>query len=395
MPDTNSTSPGAERTAGASHLTPAELGRYGRHLTLRQIGIHGQEQLKAARILIVGAGGLGSPAAMYLAAAGVGTIGIVDFDEVERSNLQRQILYGEPDVGRSKVQAARERLSAINPHVVVELHEARLSAANALDIIAGRDVVIDGADNFATRYLVNDACVHLGVPNVFGSVLRFEGQASVFATPDGPCYRCLFREPPPPDVIPSCAEAGVLGVLPGIIGSIQAAEAIKLVTGAGEPLVGRLLLLDVLTMAFRTIEVRRDPSCPACGTREITVLSDYDAYCAGNALDDEPGSEPAELSPAELAARLERGDPITLLDVREESEWRIGRIQGATLVPLRQVPGSADRIPPDKEVVVYCHRGVRSRAAAEHLASLGFRVSNLTGGIDRWSREVDPSVPRY
>lgn len=377
-------------------LSPEELARYGRHLSLSEIGPAGQARLKAARVLVVGAGGLGSPAAMYLAAAGVGTIGLVDFDTVERSNLQRQILFGETDVGRGKLDAASDRLSGINPYVRLEPHDTRLSAQNAERIVAGYDVVVDGTDNFATRYLVNDVCVHLGIPNVYGSVLRFEGQASVFAAPDGPCYRCLFREPPPPGLVPSCAEAGVMGVLPGIVGSIQAAEAIKLVTGAGRPLVGRLLLLDALTMAFRSIEIRRDPECPACGTREITVLRDYDEYCDGrSAADATEGSVPAEITPGDLAERLQRGDPVMLLDVREDVEWRIGHISGARLVPLRALPSALGTLPVERDIVVYCHHGTRSRAATELLAANGYRVSNLAGGIDRWSREVDPSVPRY
>jgi molybdopterin/thiamine biosynthesis adenylyltransferase/rhodanese-related sulfurtransferase len=377
-------------------LSAQELARYGRHLSLREIGAEGQMRLRAARVLVVGAGGLGSPASMYLAAAGVGTIGLVDFDEVERSNLQRQILFGESDVGRRKVEAAGDRLRGINPHTRLEPHETRLSATNAERIVGEYDLVVDGTDNFATRYLVNDVCVHLGVPNVYGSVLRFEGQASVFAAPGGPCYRCLFREPPPPGLVPSCAEAGVMGVLPGIIGSIQAAEAIKLITGAGQPLAGRLLLLDALTMAFRSIEIRRDPECPACGTREITVLRDYDEYCDGLPRGEGVGDPtPAEISPGDLAARLRRGDALTLLDVREEVEWQIGHIAGARLVPLGEIASSLDSIPADRDVVVYCHRGIRSRAATELLAASGFRASNLAGGIDRWSREVDPSVPRY
>jgi sulfur-carrier protein adenylyltransferase/sulfurtransferase len=393
-------------------IPPGELARYGRHLTLSEIGLAGQERLRAARVLVVGAGGLGSPAAMYLAAAGVGTLGLVDFDDVDRSNLQRQILFDEADVGQPKLKAAAARLTAMNPYLRLELHETRLNAGNAAEIVRPYDLVLDGTDNFATRYLVNDVCVMLGISNVYGSVLRFEGQASVFATEDGPCYRCLFREPPPAGLVPSCAEAGVMGVLPGIVGSIQAAEAIKLITGAGEPLVGRLLLIDALDMTFRTIEVRRDHECPACGTRELGVLQNYDDYCAGisgeardggvlttsdreGVVADEEFAEPAELTPAELVEKLDRGEPLMLLDVREDPEWRIGRIQGATLVPLRQVPDSLDRMPRDREIVVYCHHGRRSRAAAEHLAAQGFRVSNLTGGIDRWSREVDPSVPRY
>jgi sulfur-carrier protein adenylyltransferase/sulfurtransferase len=389
------TSDGAKGSSAA--LSALELARYGRHLSLAEIGTAGQERLKSARVLVVGAGGLGSPVSMYLAAAGVGTIGLVDFDEVERSNLQRQILFGESAVGRGKLQAASDRLSDINPYVRLEAHEIRLSAQNAERVVADYDLVVDGTDNFATRYLVNDVCVHLGVPNVYGSVLRFEGQASVFATPDGPCYRCLFREPPPPGLVPSCAEAGVMGVLPGIIGSIQAAEAIKLITGAGRPLVGRLLLLDALTMAFRSIEIRRDPGCPACGTREITVLRDYDEYCDGRAVHSTAADNllPSEITPADLAARLGKGESVTLLDVREEVEWRIAHLPGARLVPLGELATALGSIPAEDDIVVYCHRGIRSRAATELLAANGYRVSNLAGGIDRWSREVDPSVPRY
>ncbi len=384
-------------TGNAAELSAPELARYGRHLSLTEIGVAGQERLKSARVLVVGAGGLGSPVSMYLAAAGVGTIGLVDFDEVERSNLQRQILFGESAVGRGKLQAASDRLTDINPHVRLEPHETRLSAQNAERIVGEYDLVVDGTDNFATRYLVNDVCVHLGVPNVYGSVLRFEGQASVFASPDGPCYRCLFREPPPPGLVPSCAEAGVMGVLPGIIGSIQAAEAIKLITGAGRPLVGRLLLLDALTMAFRSIEIRRDPECPACGTREITVLRDYDEYCDGRAVHSAAADDPlpAEITPVDLAARMERGERVTLLDVREEVEWRIAHLAGARLVPLGELATALGSIPAEGDIVVYCHHGIRSRAATELLAASGYRASNLAGGIDRWSREVDPSVPRY
>lgn len=372
-------------------LSVEEIARYGRHLSLEEIGPQGQRLLKSARVLIVGAGGLGSPAALYLAAAGVGTLGLVDFDQVDRSNLQRQILYGESDVGRPKLAAAQERLRGMNPHVQVTTHPIRLSAQNAQEIVSDYDVVVDGTDNFATRYLVNDVCVLVGRPNVYGSVLRFDGQVSVFAVDDGPCYRCLFREPPPPGLVPSCGEAGVLGVLPGIVGSLQAMEAIKLITRAGEPLVGRLLLIDALDMTFRTIEVRRDPACPACGTREMTLLRDYDEYC---------GESPtrvsaAEISPAELAARLSRREPLSLIDVREPYEWEIARLEGARLVPLGELPGAIDTLPRDREAIVYCHHGVRGGRAAAQLAAAGFRATNLAGGIDRWSLEVDAAVPRY
>jgi molybdopterin/thiamine biosynthesis adenylyltransferase/rhodanese-related sulfurtransferase len=377
-------------TTGAS-LSPDELARYGRHISLAEIGRAGQERLKAARVLIVGAGGLGSPAGLYLAAAGVGTLGLVDFDEVDRSNLQRQVLYADSDVARRKVVAAAERIRGLNPHVEVEAHETRLTAANAAGIVGEYDLVVDGTDNFATRYLVNDVCVLLGVPNVYGSVLRFEGQAAVFAAAGGPCYRCLFRDPPPPGLVPSCGEAGVMGVLPGIIGSIQATEAIKLITGAGDPLVGRLLLVDALTMSFRTITVRPDPLCPACGTREITLLRDYDEYCAGPTVP----AEVSQIEPAELAALLRRQPPPTLIDVREPLEWEIASLPGARLIPLRELESAIASLPRGRELVVYCHHGVRSRTAAEMLAAAGHSAASLAGGIDRWSREIDPSVRRY
>lgn len=395
-------------------LDPAELQRYSRHLLLPDVREEGQRRLKQARVLIVGAGGLGSPAALYLAAAGVGTLGIADADRVEASNLQRQLLHGTADVGRLKVESARDRVAAVNPHVRVEAHPVRVTSANALDLLRGYDIVVDGTDNFQTRYLTNDACVLLGKPNVYGSVFRFEGQAAVFAVPGGPCYRCLFREPPPPGVVPTCEEAGVLGVLPGLIGMIQATEAIKLLLGLGDTLSGRLLLVDTMRMRFRSIEVRPDPTCPACGTREIRELQDYDAFCgvtpgagAGAATAGAPAADPVadgvppgvpELAPAELAAWLARDDapPPALLDVREPYEHRIARLPDAALVPLSDVPGAAGRLDRERDLVVYCHHGVRSRAAAEYLRGQGFRrVWNLSGGIDRWSREVDSTVPRY
>jgi len=377
----------------ANDLSVEEIVRYGRHLSLDEVGPEGQRLLKSARVLIVGAGGLGSPASLYLAAAGVGTLGLVDFDHVDRSNLQRQILYGESDVGRPKLAAAQERLRDMNPHVQVATHPTRLSAQNAQAIVADYDLVVDGTDNFATRYLVNDVCVLVGRPNVYGSVLRFDGQVSVFALDDGPCYRCLFREPPPPGLVPSCGEAGVMGVLPGIVGSLQAMEAIKLITGIGEPLVGRLLLIDALDMTFRTIEVRKDPACPVCGTREITLLRDYDEYCGESPA--RVGAAAAEISPAELAARLSQGEPLTLIDVREPHEWEIARLEGAQLVPLGKLSEAIDTLPRDREAIVYCHHGMRGGRAAAQLAAAGFRATNLTGGIDRWSLEVDASIPRY
>ena len=379
-------------------LESEELVRYSRHIGLAEVGEEGQRRLKQASVLIVGAGALGSPAALYLTAAGVGRIGIVDFDAVDMSNLQRQILHDTSSVGVLKTESARDRLNGLNPHVRVEAIEGELTSQNALEIIGAYDVVLDGTDNFKTRYLTNDACVLLGKPNVYGSVLRFEGQASVFAMPDGPCYRCLFCEPPPPGLVPSCAEAGVLGVLPGLIGTIQATEAIKLILRAGDTLAGRLLLVDALRMNFRTIKLRRDPECPACGTREIKELIDYDEFCGTS-----PASEPTprvmnvqELPPRDLAARLHQRDDVDLIDVREPYEWRIGRIDGAQLMPLGGIYAWAAKLDPNREVVLYCHHGQRSRAAADFLCAQGFtRVSNLTGGIDRWSAEVDPSVPKY
>lgn len=388
--------------AGPDVFTRDELRRYGRHLTLDDVGPSGQAALRRGRVLLVGAGGLGSPAALYLAAAGVGTLGVVDFDVVDESNLQRQVLYGTADAGRPKLAAARERLRDLNPHVHVEPFETRLTASNALEIARGFDVILDGSDNFATRYLTNDTAVLLGVPNVYGSVFRFEGQASVFAAPGGPCYRCLFREPPPPGLVPSCAVAGVLGVLPGLVGTVQATETLKLLLGRGEPLVGRLLLVDALAMRFREIAVRPDPACPACGTRELTELIDYDAFCGDSACAaplESPGAVP-EITPLELAARIERGElgaTLELIDVREPAEWSIARIAGARLVPLRTLPGALGAAhDPACDVVLYCHAGVRSSRAAELLREAGIpRVASLAGGIDRWSREVDPTVPRY
>ena len=379
-------------------LAQAELLRYSRHLILPDVGVAGQEKLKAARVLLIGAGGLGSPAALYLAAAGVGTLGLVDFDNVDVTNLQRQILHGTKDVGRPKLLSARERIADVNPHVRLETYETALTSKNALDILSGYDIVVDGIDNFATRYRVNDACVLLGKPNVYGSIFRFEGQASVFALPDGPCYRCLFPEPPPPGLVPSCAEAGVLGALCGTIGSIQTTEVLKLIVGVGEPLAGRLLLIDTLGMVFRTVRVRKDPTCPACGTREIRSLIDYEQFCGVRAAEAEPRAIAGivEISPRELQSRLSRGEELQLIDVREQFEWDIARIPGARLVPLATLPDVVETLDRDREVVVYCKGGSRSRAAATHLADAGFaRVANLTGGILRWREEVDPALPRY
>jgi molybdopterin/thiamine biosynthesis adenylyltransferase/rhodanese-related sulfurtransferase len=378
-------------------LSRDEISRYARHLIIPDVGIDGQKRLKAARVLLVGAGGLGSPLALYLAAAGVGHIGIVDFDVVDVTNLQRQILHGTKDVGRSKLASARERIADINPFVELTTYETALTSKNALGIIEKYDLVVDGTDNFPTRYLVNDACVMLGKPNVYGSVFRFEGQASVFSTKDGPCYRCLFPEPPPPGTVPSCAEGGVLGVLPGLIGTIQATEAIKLILGIGEPLVGRLLLVDALGAQFRTVKVRKNPACPACGTHEITELIDYDEFCGmkPEAGSRKPEDTMPEITPLELAERLRAGD-IDLIDVREPHEWDIAHIPGARLIPLGNLPAAVPSLDRTRDIVVQCRSGARSGRAVRLLQAAGFtRVRNLAGGILRWSDDVDPRVPKY
>ncbi len=379
-----------------SALSAEERARYSRHLILPEVGLEGQQRLKAASVLVIGAGGLGSPLGLYLAAAGVGRIGLVDFDRVDASNLQRQIIHGTSDIGRPKLDSARDRLQDLNPHVAVEAHPVRLTSANALGIARNYDLVIDGSDNFPTRYLVNDTCVLLGKPYVYGSVFRFEGQVSILATPGDPCYRCLFREPPPPGMVPSCAEGGVLGVLPGLVGVIQAAETIKLLLGIGETLAGRLLLVDALTMRFRTLDLARDPECPACGTRELTQLIDYERFCG---LPPEPqgmSEHPGDLTPPELAEKIERGDDFDLIDVRERHEWNLGHIPGARHVPLGTLSEALESLDPAREIVVYCRSGGRSAQAKAHLQAKGFpRARNLLGGILRWSDDVDPSVPRY
>jgi adenylyltransferase/sulfurtransferase len=393
--------PDARRTpAGEASptLSQDELLRYSRHLVLPEVGLEGQRRLKAASVLIVGAGGLGSPAALYLAAAGIGRLGLVDFDRVDASNLQRQVLYGSSSVGRPKLDAARERLADLNPGVRIETHEARLTSANALDLLAGYDVILDGTDNFPTRYLVNDACVLLGKPNVHGSIFRFEGQVSVFDAARGPCYRCLYPDPPPPGLVPSCAEGGVLGVLPGVIGVIQAIEAIKLVLGTGETLIGRLLLFDAWAMSFRELQVRKDPDCPRCGERpEAPVLIDYEQFCGLSPTEDAMAKAGEwEIGVRELHARVERGEDVALVDVREPHEAAIARIPGAVLIPLRTLPDRVAELDRGREIVLYCHHGQRSQRALEFLRRSGFeRLKNLRGGIDAWSREVDPAVPRY
>ena len=373
-------------------LAPEELDRYGRHLTLAQVGLEGQRRLKAARVLLVGAGGLGSPAALYLAAAGVGTITVVDHDVVELSNLQRQILHRTSDIGRLKVESARERLAEVNPNVQVEALAERFTAGNARALVARHDLVLDGSDNFATRYLVNDACVLEGRPDVYASVVRFDGQASVFAAVNGPCYRCLFPEPPPPELVPDCAEAGVLGVLPGLMGVMQATEALKLLLGIGEPLIGRLLIVNALLMEPRTIAIRRDPMCAACGARTITNVTDTDLYCAASTA---PPDVP-EIAPRDLAARLDSGEDLLLLDVREPHEWQVTHLRQARLAPLSTLDQLLPALDPERETVVLCKSGVRSAAAVRRLQSAGFlRASSLSGGIMRWRDDVDPTMPRY
>jgi molybdopterin/thiamine biosynthesis adenylyltransferase/rhodanese-related sulfurtransferase len=382
-------------TSENPELTREELVRYSRHVLLPQVGEDGQRLLKKSRVLLIGAGGLGSPVALYLAAAGVGTIGLVDFDTVDLSNLQRQILHGSASIGRSKIDSARDRLDDINPNVVVEPYETRLTSENALDICRGYDLLVDGTDNFATRYLVNDTSVLLGIANVYGSVYRFEGQASVFGARGGPCYRCLFREPPPPELVPNCAEGGVLGVVPGLVGTIQATEAIKILLGVGDTLVGRLLTIDAMTMNFRTIEISADPECPACGTREITGLIDYEEFCNGTARAEDTMAV-TEILPTQLAERLARGDQPEIIDVREPYEWQIGHIPGARLVPLARIADEISRLDKRRETILYCKVGARSMYAAQQLADAGVTdVRNLTGGILRWIDEVDPTMTRY
>ncbi|MET0398354.1 MAG: molybdopterin-synthase adenylyltransferase MoeB [Longimicrobiaceae bacterium] len=385
-------------------LSPGETLRYARHLILPEVGPAGQRRLKQARVLLVGAGGLGSPVALYLAAAGVGTLGMVDFDVVDATNLQRQVLHGTADVGRAKLDSARDRVGALNPHVAVEPHPVRLTSANALELFREYDVVVDGTDNFPTRYLVNDACVLTGKPNVYGSILRWEGQASVFWAERGPCYRCLFRDPPPPGLVPSCAEGGVLGVLPGIVGTLQAAETLKLLLGVGEPLVGRLLLLDALRMRFRELRLRKDPECPACGERPtIRELIDYERFCGVPPTNPTEtrmanGSEIPEITPAELKQRLDRGDRLTIIDVREPHEWDIANLEehGARLIPLGEIEERAGEIDPEEEIVLHCRSGARSAKALAALRDRGYaRLWNLKGGILGWSDDVDPSLPKY
>jgi len=388
--------------AAPPELSQDEIKRYSRHLIMPEVGIDGQRKLKASSVLCIGAGGLGSPAAMYLAAAGVGRIGIVDFDVVDFSNLQRQLLHGTPDVGRSKLASAKDRLHALNPHVDIDTYETALSSQNALDLFAPYDVILDGTDNFPTRYLVNDACVISGKPNAYGSIFRFEGQASVFATKEGPCYRCLYPEPPPPGLVPSCAEGGVLGVLPGIIGVIQATEAIKLMLGIGEPLIGRFLIYDALKMKFRELKLRKDSECPVCGTNPtVTKLIDYEQFCG---IRPEPQAAASgattvsewEITPVELKQKLDAGEKPFILDVREPNEYQINKIPGSTLIPLGELPRRYQELDPEREIVAHCKMGGRSAKAVEYLRSVGFKkIKNLRGGILEWIDKVDPSQPKY
>jgi adenylyltransferase/sulfurtransferase len=380
----------------ANALTKDEILRYSRHLIIPEVGIEGQQKLKAAKVLLVGAGGLGAPLGLYLTAAGIGHIGIVDFDVVDVTNLQRQVIHSTRDVGRKKLDSAAEKMLAINPTLRVTKHETALTSENALDILKDYDLVVDGTDNFPTRYLVNDACVLLGKPNVYGSIFRFEGQATIFAYPGGPCYRCLYSEPPPPGLVPSCAEGGVLGILPGTIGLIQATETVKLILGIGEPLVGRLLLYDALGMRFRELKLRKNPECPACGEHPtITKLIDYHQFC-GVPVERETKMNEGEISATELKEKFDRGDNFVLIDVREPHEYRICNIPGAKLIPLGEFPKRVGEFDPAADIVVHCKSGMRSARACGFLRQAGFQhVRNLVGGILAWSDQVDPSVPKY
>ncbi|MHB8485112.1 MAG: molybdopterin-synthase adenylyltransferase MoeB [Candidatus Acidiferrales bacterium] len=387
----------APAPAAEPALSKQEVLRYSRHLIMPEVGMDGQLKLKKAKVLMIGSGGLGAPLGLYLAAAGVGRLGIVDFDTVDFTNLQRQVTFGTNDVGRKKLEAARERLSNLNPEIQIDTFETRLTSDNALDILRDYDIVVDGTDNFPTRYLVNDACVLLGKPNVYGSIFRFEGQASIFGYPGGPCYRCLYPEPPPPGLVPSCAEGGVLGVLPGIIGCIQAMETIKLVIGKGDSLVGRLLLFDALGMRFRELKLRKNPECPVCGEHPtVTKLIDYAEFCGirGEEAPAQTASVP-EITPKQLKQRLDRGDDLYILDVRETHEYQICNLNGQ-LIPLGELPKRVSELDSSREIVAHCRSGKRSAEAVEFLTKAGFRkIWNLKGGILAWSDEVDPSVPKY
>ena len=377
-------------------LTNEEILRYSRHLIMPEVGMEGQQKLKAARVLCIGAGGLGSPLALYLAAAGIGTLGIVDFDVVDFTNLQRQVIHGTESVGRPKLESAAERIRSINPFVNLQPFETKLTSQNALELFRNFDIIADGTDNFPTRYLVNDACVLSGKPNVYASIFRFEGQASVFATEQGPCYRCLYPEPPPPGLVPSCAEGGVLGILPGLLGIIQATEVIKLVLGKGQPLIGRLLLVDALGMKFRELKLRKNPDCPMCGAhRTIQQLMDYNEFCGIRGEEKPMTAGVPEISVEEFKRRLDRGDDLFVLDVREPHEYQICNLRGY-LMPLGEVPKRVHELDSSREIVVHCRSGVRSAKAVDFLRQAGFRkVQNLAGGILAWADRIDPSVPKY
>lgn len=387
----------ADPVAAPVTLSKEEILRYSRHLIIPEVGMDGQLKLKQAKVLLIGAGGLGAPLGLYLAAAGVGRIGMVDFDTVDFTNLQRQVIHGTKDVGRKKLDSAAESMLDINPHVQIDRHETALTSENALEILKDYDIVIDGTDNFPTRYLVNDACVLLGKPNVYGSIFRFEGQATVFAYEDGPCYRCLYPEPPPPGLVPSCAEGGVLGILPGTIGLIQATEAVKLILGIGEPLVGRLLLYDALTMRFRELKLRKNPECPICGEhRTITKLIDYQEFCGIPRHAPEAAANAADIEPRDVKAKIAKGDRFVLIDVREPHEWQIGHIPQAKLIPLGELPKRINELDSADEIIAHCKSGARSAKAVEFLQQSGFKkVRNMKGGILAWSDQVDPSVPKY
>ena len=398
MPTLSEIKPDAAQTQPA--LSNDEILRYSRHLIMPEVGMEGQQKLKAAKVLCIGAGGLGSPLALYLTAAGVGTLGIVDFDVVDYTNLQRQIIHTTADVGRKKLDSAADKLKAINPFLNLRTFDTKLTSANALELFREFDIVADGTDNFPTRYLVNDACVLTGKPNVYGSIFRFEGQASVFATEDGPCYRCLYPEPPPPGLVPSCAEGGVLGILPGLVGVIQATETIKLILGQGDSLVGRLLLVDALGMKFRELKLRKNPDCPACGThRIITKLIDYDQFCGIRGVEAVPagGAEGkmAEISVEELKKKIDNKENIFILDVREPHEYQICNLSGY-LIPLGDLPKRVGELDSSREIVAHCKMGGRSAKAVAFLQQAGFKkVSNLTGGITAWADRVDPKMPKY
>jgi len=389
-----------QETAATLHLSPPEMRRYARHLIMPEVTVEGQRKLKAARVLAIGTGGLGSPLLAYLAAAGVGRLGIVDFDRVDESNLQRQIIHRQTTIGHPKVESAKRTILEINPHIEVETHEVALRSDNALELFRPYDVIVDGTDNFPTRYLVNDACALLGKPNVYGSIFRFEGQCTVFWADQGPCYRCLYPEPPPPGSVPSCAEGGVLGILPGVIGVLQAIETVKLILGIGDVLIGRLLLFDALKMRFREMKLRKNPDCPMCGKhRTITGLIDYEQFCGAPAREGPVHQEAPkvpEITCVDLKKRIDAKKPFVLIDVREPHEFQISRIPGSTLIPLGDVPKRWQEIPSDQEIIIHCKAGVRSAKALIFLQQQGYQnLLNLKGGIDAWSEEVDPSLPRY